>query len=82
MYDSRTVITSPEKLKLPSHPNVSALAIPRLNSGTMIVTLKIPFGLLDANMKEVRLEIPSPRRIDAINKVVEKLKLIPTYRRK
>lgn len=80
-YDSRTIVTIPEKLKLPNHPRVNALAIPRLSDGKLIVTVKIPFGNLEQNTKELRLVIQSPRRIDAINKVMEAIKLIPMYRR-
>ena len=81
-YDSRTVVSATEKLKLPNHPKVSAIAMPKTGEeGKLVLIVKIPFDRLGLNTKEIHLEIPSPRRIDAINKVVEALKLSPMYRR-
>lgn len=85
LYDSRSVVESPERLHVPNHPRVYAFAIPvRMGkelSGKMKVIVKIPFGKMELNTKEVVIEVHSPRRIDAINKVVEVVKQIPTYRR-
>ena len=85
-YDSRTIVEQTEKLKLPNHPKVNALAIPVKNgnelTGQMTVVVKIPFGFLELNTKEIRLTIPSPRRIDAINRVTEEVKKILMYRRR
>lgn len=85
LYDSRSVVESPERLHVPNHPKVYAFAIPvRMGkelSGKMKVIVKIPFGKMELNTKEVVIEVHSPRRIDAINKVVEVVKQIPTYRR-
>jgi len=84
-YDSRTVVSQTERLNLPNHPKVNALAIPQMSekghTGNLKVIVKIPFGRLEANTKEIILTIPSPRRIDAINKVVEAVKSCPMYRR-
>lgn len=84
-YDSRSVVEAPEKLHLPNHPKVYAFAIPvRMGkelSGKMKVIVKIPFGKLELNTKEIVIDVHSPRRIDAINKVIEVVKTIPTYRR-
>jgi hypothetical protein len=85
IYDSRTVINETERLHLPNHPKVNAIAIPQKveakHTGKLKVIVKIPFGKLEANAKEIILTIPSPRRIDAINKVVEAVKSCPMYRR-
>lgn len=84
-YDSRTVVTKVEKLKLPNHPKVNALAVPIKEgenlSGKMTLVVKVPFGRLDANVKELHITLPSPRRIDAINRVVEEVKKLVMYRR-
>jgi len=84
-YDSRTIVENVERLKFPNHPKINALAIPvKLGkdlTGKMIVVVKIPFGNIVGNTKEIRFELSSPRRIDAINKAVELVKASPMYRR-
>lgn len=80
-YDSRSVILQSEKLKIPNHPKVNALAIPKGMTGTTTVLIKMAYGILDINQKEIRLEVSSPKRIDVINEVVSKVKSQPTYRR-
>lgn len=80
-YDSRSVIIESEKLKIPNHPKINALAIPKGMSGITTVLIKLAFGTLDINQKEIRLEVASPKRIDVINEVVAKVKAQPTYRR-
>lgn len=79
-YDSRTIVTEPELLKLVNHPRVSAMAIPNEREANILIIVKIPFGM--TVMKEVRLISNSPRRIDAINKVVNELHNTIAYRRK
>lgn len=85
VYDSRTIVENTEKLKLPNHPKVNALVVPikfgNKLTGKMNVIVKIPFGSLAMNMKEVHFVVLSPRRIDAINKVIEVVKSSPMYRR-
>lgn len=82
-YDSRTVVTDVERLNLPNHPRVNAVAYPKMNgdkhSGKLKVIVKIPFNWI--HHKELVLEIESPRRIDAINAVVNAVKKMPMYRR-
>ena len=80
-YDSRSVILKSEKLKIPNHPKVNALAIPKGMSGVTTVLIKVAFGILDINQKEMKIEVGSPKRIDVINKVVEMVKSQPTYKR-
>ena len=80
-YDSRSVILQTEKLKIPNHPKINALAIPKGMSGVTMVLIKLAFGILDINQKEIRIEVASPKRIDVINEVVSKVKSHPTYRR-
>lgn len=80
-YDSRSVILQSEKLKIPNHPKVNALAIPKGMSGITTVIIKIAFGMHDINAKEMKVDIISPKRIDIINKVIEMVKSQPTYRR-
>lgn len=80
-YDSRSVILESEKLKIPNHPKINALAIPKGMSGITTVIIKLAFGILDINQKEFRVEVASPKRIDVINEVVAKVKSQPTYRR-
>ncbi len=85
-YDSRSIITTAERLHLPNHPKVNAIVIPKLKDGKpigkMVVIAKIPFGSVDFNPKEVQLVVESPRRIDAINAVTDKVKEMVMYRRK
>lgn len=82
-YNSRTVVTDIEKLNLPNHPRVNAIVYPKMNgnqhSGKLKVIVKFPFNFIHS--KEVVLEIESPRRIDAINAVVNAVKNLPMYRR-
>ena len=73
-------MTEPELLKLVNHPTISALAVPNLHEATITILIHIPFGV--TVMKEVRLVSNSPRRIDAINKVVNELHNTVSYRRK
>lgn len=80
-YDSRSVILQSEKLKIPNHPKVNALAIPKGMSGVTTVLIKMAFGILDINQKEIKVEVASPKRIDIINRVIELVKSQPTYRR-
>lgn len=85
-YDSRSVVDKAEILKLPNHPKVNAVVIPLIrnerHSGSLKVIVKIPFGELGLTVKEIHLTINSPRRIDAINRVVEEVKKTLMYRRK
>ncbi len=85
-YDSRSVIFKAERLHLPNHPKLNAIVIPKLQNekpvGKLMVIVKIPFGGVDFNPKEVHLVVESPRRIDAINAVTEKVKSLTMYRRK
>jgi len=89
VYDSRTIVEGVERLKLPNHPKVNAIAIPvfknegmdEVHAGVLRIVVKIPFGRIEGNAKEINLTISSPRRIDAINKVVEAVKACPMYRR-
>ncbi len=81
-YDSRTIVEKPEALKLPNHPKVKAIAVPDLIHGTIKVMVKIVFGKFETAVKELTLQVDSPRRIDAINRVVEVVKSQPMYRRK
>ena len=85
-YDSRTVVTDIERLKLPNQPKVKALVIPIKQgenlTGKMNVVVKIPFGIIDSNAKELKFILPSPRRIDAIKRVIEEVKKTLMYRRK
>lgn len=78
-YDSRTIVAEPEKLKIPNHPTVIAMAVPNLREGIIKIILKIKFGRLEE--KEQLLISNSPKRIDAINKVIYTLKNTVAYKR-
>lgn len=78
-YDSRSVILSPERLKLPNHPRVSATAIPAPGKSSVTILMNIPFSV--GYTKTITLTSDSPKRIDAIRKVEMQLKQLPMYHR-
>jgi hypothetical protein len=51
VYDSRTIVEGVERLKLPNHPKVNAIAIPvfknegvdEVHAGVLRIVVKIPF---------------------------------------